>query len=220
MSDFSIVRQSSESILLRKGDMEALVKKYWFGEKRRWLLTAFQKKVEPVDETIDTTNSNETGREDDKLSSKGSDNNVEQAGENVNSTFSVRSAADREKFHEALDNRIQTDPEVYEPIWNDMRGKVQKVQDDLTKLATTDSRDATKPFEQSFREQGLVEINAVINSLPKDLRGQFTRNWRNPYSGEAGNIFTKYSSLTSDAERNDFLIKTVAKAKDAPTLTR
>ena len=75
-------------------NIEALVKEYWFAEKRRWLLTAFEQNREPAGETIDTTNSGETGRTDDKLSAQGSDKNVGQSDQDVNTTFSIRSAED------------------------------------------------------------------------------------------------------------------------------
>jgi Acetyltransferase (GNAT) family len=130
-------------------------------------------------------------------------------------TFSLRSAEDRQKFFDELDKRIHSDPEVYTPIWEKMREKVAQVQKNLDQIAKMDARDTDKDFATSYREQGLVEINAVINSLPKEIRSEFTRNWRSPYSGEQGNIFSKYSSLTSDKERTDFLIKVTRKAKDA-----
>ena len=129
-------------------------------------------------------------------------------------TFSIRSAEDRQKFYDEIDKRIYSDPEVYTPIWESMRNKVSKVQDALDAFAAMDSRDSNQTMEEKYREQGLIEINAVINALPKDVRTIFTRDWRNPYSGEQGNIFTKYSALTSDKERTDFLVKTIRKAKD------
>ena len=39
-------------------------------------------------------------------------------------TFSVRSAEERQRFHDELDRRIHSDPEVYTPIWESMRRKV------------------------------------------------------------------------------------------------
>jgi len=130
-------------------------------------------------------------------------------------TFSIRSAEDRQKFQDEIDKRIHSDPEVYIPIWEKMREKVKQVQDTIDAFSRADSRDVTGTLEEKYREQGLIEINAVINALPKEIRSEFIRNWRNPYSGEQGNIFTKYSSLTTDAERTDMLVKTVRKAKEA-----
>ena len=140
---------------------------------------------------------------------------VESSGQNVNPTYSIRSAEDRQKFQDELDKRIHSDPEVYIPIWEKMREKVKQVQDTIDAFSRADSRDVTGTLQEKYREQGLIEINAVINALPKEIRSEFIRNWRNPYSGEQGNIFTKYSSLTTDAERTDMLVKTVRKAKEA-----
>ena len=124
LPQFRVVRESDGSVLLRKGDIEAVVKKYWFGEQRRWLLTAFQQKGEPAGETIDTANSGNAGREDDKLSSQSSDGNMQSGGNNVNPTFSIRFAEERQRFMDELDNRIHSDPEVYTPVWQKMRERV------------------------------------------------------------------------------------------------
>jgi len=88
LADFKIEKRYPSGVLLKLGNIEALVKEYWFAEKRRWLLTAFEQNREPVGETIDTTNSGETGRTDDKLSAQGSDKNVGQSDQDVNTTFS------------------------------------------------------------------------------------------------------------------------------------
>jgi len=130
-------------------------------------------------------------------------------------TFSIRSAEDRQRFQDELDRRVHSDPDVYTPIWESMRKKVSKVQSVIDAFARADARETNGTLEEKYREQGLIEINAVINSLPKDLRTKFTRDWKSPYSGEAGNIFTQYSALDNDKARTDFLIKTVRKAKQA-----
>ena len=55
-----------------------------------------------------------------------------------------------------------------------MRKKVSKVQDALDAFASMDSRDTNQTMEEKYREQGLIEINAVINALPK---GNPTDTW-------------------------------------------
>ena len=168
---------------------------------------------ESARETIDT--SSPDGEKVTQLSSQGSQENIDSADGNVNTTFSVRSAEERQRFMDELDNRIHSDPEVYTPVWQKMRERVRSIQDAVDALTRANEGSVTPALLDKYREQGLIEINAVINSLPKSIRAEFIRNWRSPYSGEAGNIFTKYSSLGSSKERTDFLLKTIMKAKSA-----
>jgi hypothetical protein len=224
LGSFKIVKESEGSVLLKKGQTEALVKKDWFGEPRKWLATIFkqEKMVESAPGTIDTEAPGKPDRADDTLPAQDSKENDTPAteiikmdnGETPNINFSISTRADRDRVNQEIERRIQANPDTRVKIYQRMQKALDKAGQSLDELKDALDRGDIDSNDLAKRqmEQSLVEINAVVSSLPPEIRSALTRNWRSMYDGKDGNVYTQYQSLGGDKARADFLIKTIGKA--------
>jgi len=133
--------------------------------------------------------------------------------------FSISTREERERINQEIQNRIGTNPDARVKIYERMQKSLVRAQAsmDEIKAAFGDkplSWEDSSKLEARKMEQSLVEVNAIVSSLPPDIKSAITRNWGNPQNGVVGNVYTKYTSLTSDKARADFLIKTIDRAND------
>jgi hypothetical protein len=88
-SESKITSRNENTIQLELNGIKFAVRKGWFGNEQHWLLTAYgQEKGESASEMIDTTSPD--GGEVTQLSPQGSQDNIGQNTEDVNTSFSIR----------------------------------------------------------------------------------------------------------------------------------
>jgi hypothetical protein len=133
--------------------------------------------------------------------------------------FSISTREERDRISAEIQNRIGNNPDARVKIYERMQKALTRAQNsmDEIKAAFGDkplSWDESTKLENRKMEQSLVEVNAIVSSLPPDIKAAITRNWGNPQNGVVGNVYTKYTSLKTDKARADFLIKTIDRAND------
>ncbi len=127
--------------------------------------------------------------------------------DSVKNLDSVRDTI-RKKMEESPDSRVK----IYEKM-NRALDSLSKTSDSISKKFERGEAQSSD-LEKSQALRSVSEINAIVSALPPEVRSQLTRNWRNPKTGEPGNIYTKFASLGGDKARADLLKKTIERASD------
>jgi len=130
--------------------------------------------------------------------------------------FSISTRADQERVQQELEKRIASSPTARTRIFENAAKRFEAItaRQDKVMEAFAEGKASSSEVIRKDMESNLVELNAIMSALPAEVRASLTRNWRNPGTGEGGNIYTKYASLGSDKAKADFLIKTIQKASD------
>jgi hypothetical protein len=130
--------------------------------------------------------------------------------------FSISTRADQERVQQELEKRIASSPTARTRIFENAAKRFEAItaRQDKVMEAFAEGKASSAEVIRKDMESNLVELNAIMSALPAEVRASLTRNWRNPGTGEGGNIYTKYASLGSDKAKADFLIKTIQKASD------
>jgi hypothetical protein len=129
---------------------------------------------------------------------------------------SVKNPDSRERIQAELDRRRESGPDAKTRIFENAAKRfdaITKRQDGVMKAFAKGDASSSEVVKKDM-ERNLVEVNAILSALPPDVRASLSRNWRNPSTGEGGNIYTKYASLGSNKAKADFLIKQIDRASD------
>jgi hypothetical protein len=129
---------------------------------------------------------------------------------------SVKNPDSRERIQAELDRRRESGPDAKTRIFENAAKRfdaITKRQDGVMKAFAKGDTSSSEVVKKDM-ERNLVEVNAILSALPPDVRASLSRNWRNPSTGEGGNIYTKYASLGSNKAKADFLIKQIDRASD------
>ena len=128
----------------------------------------------------------------------------------------IKDQPSRDRIQAELEKRMASGPDVKTRIFENAAKRfeaITKRQNAVMEAFAKGDASSSDVIKKDM-ERNLVEVNAILSALPPDIRASLTRNWRNPETGEGGNIYTKYASLGNEKAKADFLIKQIDKASD------
>jgi hypothetical protein len=128
----------------------------------------------------------------------------------------ITNPSSRDRIQAELDRQVASGPTARTRIFENASKRfdaIMKRQNTAGEALANGNIDSREHARKSM-ESNLVELNAILSALPPDIRASLSRNWRNPKTGEGGNIYTKYASLGSEKAKAAFLIKQIDKAGD------
>jgi hypothetical protein len=120
----------------------------------------------------------------------------------------------RDKIQAELDRRSASSPDARTKIYENAAKRLDAITKRQNAVMEAFARGdiSSSDVIKKDMERNLVEVNAILSAFPPNIRASLSRNWRNPTTGEPGNIYAKYASLGSEKAKADYLIRTIARA--------
>ena len=127
---------------------------------------------------------------------------------------SVKNPDSRERIQAELDRRSASSPDARTKIYENAAKRLDAITKRQNAVMEAFARGDVSSSDviKKDMERNLVEVNAILSAFPPNIRASLSRNWRNPTTGEPGNIYAKYASLGSEKAKADYLIRTIARA--------